>query len=670
MSEQKITVSDGTNFYLVPLSDVEEACADGFYIPSHRDRTIVSDGKDVFEIPLVDLPDARADGFYDVLAAELEVVRDFCELVTSSEFEGITSPVAGGLFAGGTAVLEAPRSMITAEEVGSTDEAFPDPDDVPDVPQLQSEEEPDPGPLTFAARVHQFFHPDAAQRRRLAVLATNAAVHGGILFVLAAIFLPSMQKEEFVMITSSFEPETSDTEELEMMEVEQLVELDDSEEPSETVVDSLVESMDVVDVDINDLQLAQLESTIDLNSKSFSAKTASEMGGRSKAGRSAMVAKMGGSAASEKAVTEGLKWMQRHQMPDGGWSYDHTGGECKGSCSQPGTLGHDSRNGATGMAILAMLGAGHTPFEGDFQESVLKGVQYLLAHSSASASGLDLRGPQEKSSMYVHAIATTALCETLAMLQQEVKDNKGNEEDRGNNRKRLAVMRQIEPAALAAINFISNAQHRTNGSWGYTPGSDGDTSILGWQVMALKSAVHAKIPVNPNTVRGANLFLNQVQDEKGMYGYRTPEGKPSTTAIGLVCRMLSGMSREEPRLKLGVDRLSALGPDNSNMYYNYYATQVMLHYGGDHWTKWNSVMRDRLVNSQIKEGHAAGSWNLADAHGASAGRLYMTCLCTMTLEVYYRHLPLYGVPEEADDAAEKSDVKGTKTSQKSSEKSR
>ena len=72
----------------------------------------------------------------------------------------------------------------------------------------------------------------------------------------------------------------------------------------------------------------------------------------------------------------------------------------------------------------------------------------------------------------------------------------------------------------------------------------------------------------------------------------------------------------------------------------------MMYYGGEHWRKWNSVMRDHLVNTQIKEGHAAGSWNLADDHGGRVGRLYMTCLCTMTLEVYYRHLPLYGEPDD------------------------
>jgi hypothetical protein len=77
------------------------------------------------------------------------------------------------------------------------------------------------------------------------------------------------------------------------------------------------------------------------------------------------------------------------------------------------------------------------------------------------------------------------------------------------------------------------------------------------------------------------------------------------------------------------------------MYFNYYATQVMHQWGGEEWTKWNNVMRERLVQTQKKTGHAAGSWDLADPHGGTGGRLYMTCLATMTLEVYYRHLPIY-----------------------------
>ncbi|MCX7386756.1 MAG: terpene cyclase/mutase family protein [Planctomycetales bacterium] len=654
MSQRKITVSDGTNFFLIPVSDIHEACADGFYIPAQRERTIVSDGKHIFEIPVADLPAAMADGFFDILTVERELVREFHNQIATPDLEN-SVPTPAEKFP----PVEPPELKFAESEWSDEESA---------AQALQTAEDTSEEPVTLKMRLQRLLHPNATQRRRLAVLVTNVAVHVGVIFILAAILLPSEIKEEFMTITSTFEPETAETKELEMMELDQPVELSESTPPAETFIDSPVESMSIVDVNINDLDLASIQTAMDVSSTTASAMAATEFGGRSKAGRSAMVAKMGGSAASEKAVQEGLTWLAHHQGADGGWSFDHTGGECKNSCDQAGSLGVNCRNAATGMAILAMLGAGNTPFQGDFQESVLNGVKFLLAHSSAAPAGLDLRGQHAgNTGMYTHAIAATALCETLSMLKHEVTQNLRQDEDRTANRQRITIIRQLEPAAAAAIKFIVNAQSPSNGSWGYDPGNNGDTSILGWQMMALKSAVHAEIPVSPNAVRGANLFLDQVQAENGFYGYQSAQdAKPSTTAIGLVCRMLSGVSREEPRLKMAVEALSAAGPDPGNMYYNYYATQVMLHYGGETWDKWNSVMREHLVSTQQSEGHVAGSWNISDAHGGAAGRLYMTCLCTMTLEVYYRHLPLYGIPEagESDSGVPDADKKDSKSKKK------
>ena len=65
------------------------------------------------------------------------------------------------------------------------------------------------------------------------------------------------------------------------------------------------------------------------------------------------------------------------------------------------------------------------------------------------------------------------------MLQHEVKANVGNEEQRRVTNTRIAIIRQLEPAALAATNFIVNAQSPNEGSWGYDPGTDGTQSILG-----------------------------------------------------------------------------------------------------------------------------------------------------------------------------------------------
>jgi hypothetical protein len=81
------------------------------------------------------------------------------------------------------------------------------------------------------------------------------------------------------------------------------------------------------------------------------------------------------------------------------------------------------------------------------------------------------------------------------------------------------------------------------------------------------------------------------------------------------------------------------------VYYWYYATQMLHHLEGEPWKKWNGIMRDLLVEKQIRSGKERGSWDpvrpTPDRWGAHAGRLYVTCLSIYILEVYYRHLPLY-----------------------------
>jgi hypothetical protein len=56
-------------------------------------------------------------------------------------------------------------------------------------------------------------------------------------------------------------------------------------------------------------------------------------------------------------------------------------------------------------------------------------------------------------------------------------------------------------------------------------------------------------------------------------------------------------------------------------------------------------MRDWLIKKQDNGGKnpaQKGSWDpQGDAHGGVGGRVMMTSLCMLTLEVYYRHLPLY-----------------------------
>jgi hypothetical protein len=226
--------------------------------------------------------------------------------------------------------------------------------------------------------------------------------------------------------------------------------------------------------------------------------------------------------------------------------------------------------------------------------------------------------------MYSHGIAALAITEAYAMTK-----------DRG-----------LREPAEQAIKFIVSSQY-DDGGWRYSPGFEGpppgDTTVTTWQVVALKSASLAGIDVPYDVWARIEGFLDGVQEDGGSrYVYMI--GRPdtnATTAAGLLCRMIGGWPRDHRPLMQGVMRLGAEQPERNNMYFNYYASQVLHHVGGAQWERWNPRMRDYLVDTQATDGHEVGSWYFAESHSTPGGRLYTTAMATMTLEVYYRYMPLY-----------------------------
>lgn len=347
---------------------------------------------------------------------------------------------------------------------------------------------------------------------------------------------------------------------------------------------------------------------------------------RSQGQRAQAVIYRGGSAESEKAVERSLAWFLKHQNSDGSWSFDHrTCGECNGRCSHPGTMG-SARIAATSMALLPFLAAGETHKQGKHRRHVDQGLKFLVRSMQQTPQGGMFSAGG--GNMYAHSLATIVLCEALAMTRD----------------------RDLIAPAKAATAYILASQDLRGGGWRYFPGQPGDTSVTGWALNALKSADNAYQPVPTPSIDGVRAFLDYVQQDEGAaYGYADPDlGTVSTTAVGLLCRMQLGWKRNEPALIRGVSELSARGPAPNNMYYNFYATQVLHHFGGPSWDQWNKQMRDHLVRTQATTGHEAGSWYFEESNphdqlaSAVGGRLYNTSLATLTLEVYYRHLPLYG----------------------------
>jgi len=336
--------------------------------------------------------------------------------------------------------------------------------------------------------------------------------------------------------------------------------------------------------------------------------------------RAQMVEKAGGSSFTEVAVARGLKFISRHQNEDGSWSLHafHKAPGCDGTCTGAGNVNSDMAG--TALALLPFLGAGQTHLEGQYTDEVFRGLKWIIEKQGENG---DLRG-KGNGQMYAHGQAAIVLCEAYALTGDE----------------------QLRAPAQLALDFIVRAQH-PRGGWRYQPRQPGDTSVIGWQLMALRSGKMSYLFVPKKTLDLAGLFLDRVQRDKagGRYAYMPGRGPTEVmTAEALLCRQYLGWPKDHPGLKSGIKYLLERHPpkkNKPNIYYWYYATQVMHHYGGDAWNEWNAKMREVLADTQEKKGHQAGSWEPRGGHASRGGRLYMTSLAVCTLEVYYRHLPLY-----------------------------
>ncbi len=336
--------------------------------------------------------------------------------------------------------------------------------------------------------------------------------------------------------------------------------------------------------------------------------------GRELSARARLAASQGGSKASEIAVERGLKWILAHQRDDGSWHFFHDDGQCNGQCQNQGK--QESTTAATGLALMSFLGAGYTHRTGPYQDAVQKGLDYLRRKMRVSRNGGSLI--QGEPGMYSHAIATIALSEAFILTQDT----------------------DLVGPIIQARKYIETAQH-SKGGWRYLPGSKGDMTVTGWQLMALKSCELAGVETGEMVWSQAEDFINSLGSSSGRYGYQKPDEKnPTTTAVGILSKMYLGASRES--LDLGTEFIIDTGPSETDLYFDYYATQILHHRRGDDWPKWNEKMHDHLVRTQDDSNtHRAGSWYFADPHGQVGGRLYTTAMAVMTLEVYYRFMPLY-----------------------------
>ncbi|MEM9658902.1 MAG: hypothetical protein AAF961_11125, partial [Planctomycetota bacterium] len=329
------------------------------------------------------------------------------------------------------------------------------------------------------------------------------------------------------------------------------------------------------------------------------------LSGREAGMRDALLAAYGGTAGTQDAVMEALRWLTRNQISKSGlWSLT---GPYSNGASQ------DNPDAATALALLAFQGAGYTPESvrsDPFTKVVARGWNALLKRQQDN--GNFFTKGRSHGRLYTHAIATIAVCELYGMTQNSA----------------------YREAAQRAIDYSVETQG-PDGGWRYSPAEKGDLSVTGWFVMALQSARMAGLDVPPATLYAIEEFLDRCSVDGGsQYSYRPGEGKRlSMTAEGLLCRQYLGWSQSDPRLQRGAKILLENVPDwnKREAYYWYYASQVCHHIEGETWRKWNASMRTVLPENQIRSGRERGSWDPSGDGSvgmSGGGRLFITCLST------------------------------------------
>jgi hypothetical protein len=320
--------------------------------------------------------------------------------------------------------------------------------------------------------------------------------------------------------------------------------------------------------------------------------------------------KTNGGMGTEKSVASALAWLAAQQSVDGSWPAVEFDGKA------------EYTPGLTALCTLAFLAGGNThKNSATSSATVAKALDWIVR----SQDDKGILGGSTGNYMYNHAICMHALLEAYAMTKDPA----------------------LEAPAKMAVAFTVRAQTR-EGGWGYREENLAcDTSITGWQVMALKLAKGLDFPDCGKALRKAYYYMLTMTDDSGKVGYRAkgnfPNGHEALTGIGMFCFELFRphtkpelLDRQAKVLLQSPPELNQ-SPMRNDYYYWYFGSLAMFQHGGDGWKIWNAALRKTLVECQEMNGDNAGSWPPNDKWSGYGGRIYTTALATLSLEVYYRY---------------------------------
>lgn len=310
------------------------------------------------------------------------------------------------------------------------------------------------------------------------------------------------------------------------------------------------------------------------------------------------------------ATDRAMNYLASKQRPDGGWH---------------------NNDAVNALALLAFMGRGHVPGRGPYKDVLERGKKFMLG--TAKPNGLLAFAEGHHGPMYEHGLATLALSEMYGMDPDP----------------------ELEEKLRKAVDLIVKSQHPIGG-WRYNPSpTDHDLSVSVMQIVALRAANNAEIPVPPQTIDKAIDYVRRCAYPTGGYGYQPGNGpKAQTTAAGALSLQLLG-KYDDPTVPKALKWLEGVpivwGTSQAGYqhsleyfyYFHYYAIQAHYQAGGKEWNGWHPRIRDLLLEKQNPD----GSWNVppstAEANEGAVGpnKVYWTAMASLVLDIYMHFLPAY-----------------------------
>ena len=338
----------------------------------------------------------------------------------------------------------------------------------------------------------------------------------------------------------------------------------------------------------------------------------------------------GGGPPGRPGVAEiylGLVWLAKAQSRDGSWDAQAWGG------------GKPYNVAMTGLALLAFHGAGYTAERGQFKETVRRGLRWLASHQRAD-------GSFPWTTFYEQGIATMAVAEAYAMSGSP----------------------PVGRMAQRAVDYVCELQPDHGGYryGGAVPRGEGDMSVTGWQIMAIKSAQCAEtLDVPEQAIERARTFLSNAARDYGASSYIISSPSPGSLAVssvGMICRIFTERDGDlDDEINAAATTLLSKETDKGtaiyggatkeltrNLYYTYYSALAMYQAGEEHWRLWKRSYYDPLRLAMVRTRndprgrYIRGSWDPAKYKWAKrGGRIYATAMAVLSLEVPYRYLRIY-----------------------------